>query len=196
MSANRLPPGPPGVPPPGTRRTDSTLTWIFGTLGALLLMVIVGAALVAGLVLRHIHVRKEAQGVSIETPMGAVEVNKGVAVTGLPVYPGAARRSDGSASVQVTGPDDEGAGIAVAKLHSDDGLEAVQKWYEGRLDSKFRQETREEMRERHSQDTIDGEDADVAFVREFSDGAEVVALTRRGSGTDINLVRVGKREIQ
>lgn len=193
MSTNPLP---PGQPPPGVRKTDSTLTWIFGTLGALVLVVVLGALLVGGLVLRRIHVHGDGQRVEIETPMGAVRVNKGAADSGLPIYPGATAREEEGASVQVTAPNEEGAGIAVAKLHASEGFDAVQKWYADRLGPRFRQQTREEMLERHSQDRLDEEDADLAFIWTYADGAEVVALTRAGGGTDIDLVRAGKREIQ
>ena len=85
---------PPAAIPP-QRRSNNAVWWILGIVaGGIVVMVLFGLAL-AGLFIRNLHVHNQGNNVEIQTPVGAIKVNKDVPrASGLPVYPGAKTSGD------------------------------------------------------------------------------------------------------
>jgi hypothetical protein len=185
---------PPAAIPP-QRRSNNAVWWILGIgAGGIVVMVMFGLAL-AGLFIRNLRVHNQGNNVDIETPVGAIKVNKDATrATGLPVYPGA-KTSGESKNAQVElSNDDGGVGIAVEHFTTPDSLNQVDAWYAHRLGSSFRRENNLSKHPIHGV-TVDS-DTDIAFVDDHGDGARAVALTKKGDGVDIVLFRAGKKEAQ
>src|ERR1700688_4808333 len=87
-SASGRPPA--AIPPQLQRRSNNAVWWILGIVdGGIVVMVLFGLAL-AGLFIRNLRFHNQGNNVEIQTPVGAIKVNKDVPrATGLPVYPGA-----------------------------------------------------------------------------------------------------------
>jgi hypothetical protein len=185
---------PPSAIPP-QRRSNNAVWWILGIVaGGIVVMVLFGLAL-AGIFIRNLRVHNQGNNVEIQTPVGAIKVNKDVPrASGLPVYPGATSGGkDNNAKVDLSAGD--GAlGIAVEHFTTSDNLDQVDKWYAHRLGSIFRREENHEHHPIHGV-TVDS-DTDLAFVDDHGDGVRVVALTKKGDGVDIVLFRAGKKEAQ
>ncbi|MGD0426946.1 MAG: hypothetical protein ABSC10_09515 [Candidatus Acidiferrales bacterium] len=185
---------PPAAIPP-QRRSNNAVWWILGIVaGGIVVMVLFGLAL-AGLFIRNLRVHNQGNNVEIQTPVGAIKVNKDVPrATGLPVYPGATSSgNDKNAKVELSAGDG-GVGIAVEHFSTIDNLDQVDKWYLHRLGPSFRREQDLSRHPIHGV-TVDS-DTDIAFVDDHGDGARVVALTKKGEGVDIVLFRAGKKEAQ
>ena len=185
---------PPAAVPP-QRRSNNAVWWILGIVaGGIVVMVLFGLAL-AGIFIRNLRVHNQGNNVEIQTPVGAIKVNKDVPrASGLPVYPGATSGGkDNNAQVDLSAGD--GAlGIAVEHFTTSDNLDHVDKWYAHRLGSSFRREENLEQHPIHGV-TVDA-NTDLAFVDDHGDGVRVVALTKKGDGVDIVLFRAGKKEAQ
>jgi hypothetical protein len=169
--------------------------WILGIVaGGIVVMVLFGLAL-AGLFIRNLRVHNQGNNVEIQTPVGAIKVNKDVPrATGLAVYPGAkSGGNDNSANVELSN-DDGGVGFAVEHFTTPDSLDQVDAWYAHRLGPSFRREQDVSHHPIHGV-TVDS-DTDIAFVDDHGDGARVVALTKKTDGVDIVLFRAGKKEAQ
>src|SRR5271170_735370 len=161
---------PVAIPPQRQRRSNSAVWWILGIVaGGIVVMVLFGLAL-AGLFIRNLRVHNQGNNVEIQTPVGAIKVNKDVPrATNLPVYPGAmSAGNDKNAQVELSAGD-EGVGFAVEHFTTSDNLDQVDAWYARRLGSSFR---REEKLSRHPIHgvTVDA-DTDIAFVDDRGDGA-------------------------
>jgi hypothetical protein len=185
---------PPAAIPP-QRRSNNAVWWILGIVaGGIVVMVLFGLAL-AGLFIRNLRVRNQGNNVEIQTPVGAIKVNKDAPrATGLPVYPGAASSGkDNNAKVELSAGD-AGVGIAVEHFTTSDDLDEVDKWYSHRLGSSFRREENHDHHPIHGV-TVDS-DTDIAFVDDHGDGARVVALTKKSDGVDIVLFRAAKKQAQ
>jgi hypothetical protein len=192
------PPQPPYFPPPPPPpRSNNALAWILGIIGGGILLLLIAAALIVLLVVKTVHVNQSGDNVEVETPMGSVRANKGGAhATGLLVYPGAtALRSEG---VNLEASSKWGAaGVAVEKYHTADLRDTVQSWYAKHLGSNYKLQTEES----NGHNRIDGLNDEVgkdevAFVDDTGKGAKVISLAKRDDGTDITLLRVGKRETE
>jgi len=186
---------PVAIPPQRPRRSNNAVWWILGIVaGGIVVMVLFGLAL-AGLFIRNLRVHNQGDNVEIQTPVGAIKVNKDVPrASGLPVYPGA--KSDGNdnnAKVELSN-DDGAVGIAVEHFSTSDSLDRVDTWYAHRLGPNFRRDQDVSHHPIHGV-TVDS-DTDIAFVDDHGEGARVVALTRKGDGVDIVLFRAGKKEAQ
>lgn len=195
--------GPPQAPPPGyfppppPARSNNALAWILGIIGGGILLLLIGAALIVMMVLHSVHVNQSGDRVEVETPVGTVRANKGgTHSTGLPVYPGATPlRSEG---VNLEASSTWGAaGVSVEKYHSGDSRDTLQAWYAKHLGSNFKMQTADS----NGHNKIDGLDTDVgkdevAFVDDTGKGAKVVSLSKKDEGTDITLIRVGKKETE
>ena len=85
---------PPAAIPP-QRRGNNAVWWILGIVaGGIVVMVLFGLAL-AGLFIRNLRVHNQGNNVEIQTPVGAIKVNKDAPrASGLPVYPGAKSAGD------------------------------------------------------------------------------------------------------
>ena len=119
---------PPAAIPP-QRRGNNAVWWILGIVaGGIVVMVLFGLAL-AGIFIRNLRVHNQGNNVEIQTPVGAIKVNKDVPrATGLPVYPGATSGGkDNNAKVEVSAGDG-GVGIAVEHFSTSDNLDEVDKW--------------------------------------------------------------------
>jgi hypothetical protein len=185
---------PPAANPP-QRRGNNTVWWILGIVaGGIVVMVLFGLAL-AGIFIRNLRVHNQGNNVEIQTPVGAIKVNKDVPrATGLPVYPGATSGGkDNNTKVELSAGDG-GVGIAVEHFSTSDNLDEVDKWYARRLGGGFRREENHDHQPIHGV-TVDS-DTDIAFVDDHGDGARVVALTKKSDGVDIVLFRAAKKEAQ
>jgi hypothetical protein len=187
----------PAPTPP--RKPNNAVWWILGIVGGGIVILIFFGLLLAGLFVRHLHVDENGKKVEIETPVGAVRVNAGENVheTGLPVYPGAQAAADEGANVDLESPQGAGLAIAAEKYSTADDLDKVSAWYAQKLGPGYR---REEHGFRIPHGRVGASsDADVAFVNDDGkrdNGARIVALTRKYGGVEIELVRVGKKEVQ
>jgi hypothetical protein len=150
----------------------------------------------AGLFIHHLKVRNSGDKVDIQTALGSLSVNKGGPhATGLEIYPGASPSSDNkNASVNLSA-NDNGVGIATEQYQTNDPIDFVQAWYKKRLGPDFRLEANKGDSD-HSNGLAKMNDSDVAFVDDHHNGVRVVALKKISEGTQITLVRVGKKETQ
>jgi hypothetical protein len=156
-------------------------------------VLVLGGLFVASQVIRGITVEGPNK-VQIRTPAGNVSVQKvGEDDTGLPVYPGATLRSDG-ANIQFRPSQQEGGvGLAAVSYISSDGFDKVSAWYRQKLDASFRIEKNQSVVQVNG---VNVGRADLAYVSHQDDRVRIVALERRGSRTQISLVRIGKQEPQ
>jgi hypothetical protein len=196
MSSTPLPPAAPLPPPSQHPPRNTALWWILGILGGGIVILGFVGLTIAGLVVRHLHVSKSGDTVAIETPVGAIKVNKGdTHATGLAVYPGATLTDDKSHSVEIDA-DDSSVGIAAEEYRTGDALEKVRAWYSKKLGPDFHMETGTQHGARSSKDSLHVGNHTIAFVDDRGNGARIVALDSDGGGTKITLFRAGKREPQ
>lgn len=187
MATNPLPPRPPSPPPP-PRSSSNYVAIAFLLLT--LIVVIAGVAIWGGLSLlsRDVHINVNEQGagkkeVSISTPMGSLEVNKGVneASLGLPIYPGSARIPDkDSATVNIDIADETKVQVLAGKFETPDPLDKVREFYRARLGdqvTKYRDHD---------------ENGKTVFEMKHDKQDKVVSLKNDGEKTIIELVRVSE----
>ncbi len=187
MATSPMPPRPPSPPPPP--RSNSNYIAIAFLLLALL-VVVVGVAIWGGLGLLssavHIHVNEQGAGkkeVSISTPVGSLEVNKGVneASLGLPIYPGATRMLDkDSATVNIDIADETKVQVLAGKFETSDSIDKVRDFYQARLGDQVTK-----YRDRD-------ENGKTVFELKHDKQDKVVTLRNNGDKTIIELVRVSE----
>jgi hypothetical protein len=160
-----------------------------------MVFVVLAILMVGAYFARRVHIHKTADEVEIQTPAGALRVNKGGHETGLPVYPGAVTSSAQNGNFEFNGADQNKVGLAVEHYRSPDPLEKVQEWYRNRLGSGFHEEhgRADDPDDSGIHIDINGRHH-VAFVQNLNEGARTVALKRDGDGTQIDLVWAGKRQ--
>lgn len=202
------PQGPPQVPPqappfrpvPPPRKSSNVIWWVLGIVGACIVLLIIGGLLVISALFHRVRVSSVNNKVEIQTPVGSLKVNQDSAhATGLPVYPGATPEKTEGANLEISGMNGKSAGFAIEKYTTDDSRDAVQTWYASKLGAEFKLQVAKPGD--HDHDDIPGlpvnvSSTDVAFVDDRGDGAKVVALAHHGDGTEITLIRVGKKEAQ
>ncbi|MFB3922591.1 MAG: hypothetical protein ACE145_12775 [Terriglobia bacterium] len=185
MSAMPPSPRPPAAPQPP--RTGSHLLTISLLVLALIIVVSVLTVVVGIRFLARgvkINVAEAGAGkkeVSIKTPVGSLEVRPEVneARLGLPIYPGAERRpGEGSASVNIAFPNEEGVRVVAAKYQTADSLEKVRDFYKQRLGDEVTKFT-PRSREGHA-----------IFEIKRSGQEKIVSIHAAGPVTQIELVRV------
>ncbi len=189
MATNPMPPRPPSPPP---RSNGNYIAIAFLLLA--LLVVVVGVAIWGGLGLLssavHIHVNEQGAGkkeVSISTPVGSLEVNKGVneASLGLPIYPGATRMQDkDSATVNIDIADETKVQVLAGKFETTDSFEKVRDFYHARLSDQVTK-----YRDRD-------ENGKTVFEMKHDKQDKVVSLKDDGDRTIIELVRVSEGDNQ
>ena len=181
------------TPPP---RRNNAIWWILGIVASGIIVMFLFGVTLAGLFIHHLKVRNSGDKVDIQTALGSLSVNKGGPhATGLEVYPGASPSSDNkNASVNLSA-NDTGVGIATEQYQTNDPLDFVQAWYKKRLGPDFHLETNHDHVD-HPNDLVVINDNDVAFVDDHHNGVRVVALKKTSEGTQITLVRIGKKETQ
>ncbi len=190
---------PPQYPQAPPRKPSNAIWWVLGIIGACIVLVMIAGLVVVSALVHRVRVNARDNKVEIETPVGSLKMNQDSAhATGLPVYPGAMPEKSQGANFEVSA-NGKSAGLAIEKYSSDDPRETVQAWYVSKLGPDFKMQV--STPGDHNSDQIPGvpvqmESSDVAFVNDRGDGAKVVALGHHGEGTEITLVRVGKKEVQ
>jgi|GEM_PF-674693 len=199
MSATPSPPPVPrqNVPASAPAQNNAAMWWILGIVAGGIAILFIGGLMVVAFVVHKVHINQSADRVEIETPVGAIKVNSDQAhSTGLPVYPGATPQKSEGANFEISSNDTR-AGLAIEKYHSTDTRDVVKNWYAKHLGSSYRIETPDTNRD----NKIGGvqtnlSPGDFAFVDDHGSGARVIAIKAAGDGTDIVLIRVGKKEPQ
>jgi hypothetical protein len=139
MSTAPHPPQPPT--PPAQARPGSNIVAIVLLLLALI-VVVSGVVVWGGLrylargVQLHVNQAKDGKQVSVQTPIGSLEVKKDVneAQLGLPIYPGATRLKDeDSATINLNFGGEQGVHVVVAKFETADDLDKVRSFYQDRV---------------------------------------------------------------
>jgi hypothetical protein len=133
----------------------------------------------------HVNVEKDGgkKEVSIQTPLGSLEVNHDLneASLGLPIYPGATRVTDhDSATVNIDIADQAKVRVLAGKFETPDSLDKVQAFYHDRLGdqvTKFREKD---------------EEGKTVFEIKHDKQEKVVALKASGDKTVIELVHVSQ----
>ena len=179
MSVSPQPPPPP--------KTGSNLLAI--SLLALALIVFVSVVTIwvgVRFLARGVSVNVDEHGpgakqVSIKTPVGSLEVAQDVdeARLGLPLYPGATRLKEGdSATVNMTFGEKANLRVVAAKFETADDFEKVRDFYMRRLGDSVTKFTDKDQ------------EGKTVFEIKKSGQEKIVALHRKGPGTQIELVRV------
>jgi hypothetical protein len=194
MAASPVPPPRPVAPP---QKSSNVIWWVLGIIGTCILLVIIAGLVVVSALVHRVRVNARDNKVEIQTPVGSLKVNQDSEhATGLPVYPGASLEKSQGASFEVSA-NGKSAGLAIEKYTSDDSREKVQEWYATKLGAEFKLKIATQGgKEQIPGVPFDVNTTDVAFVNEQTDGSRVVALGHKREGTEITLVRVGKREPQ
>jgi hypothetical protein len=135
-------PAPPSYPRgPAPRATGLWLAIVLMILA--LILVVSGVVLYVGAryLSRAVKVNVEKKGekqVSVQTPVGSLEIGKEVseASLGVPIYPGARRIEGGdSARVNIEIPGGASVRVRAAEFETPDPLDKVKEFYHGRLGS-------------------------------------------------------------
>ena len=146
--------------------------------------VIVGVRVLSNAV--HVNVDQANNGkkaVSIKTPLGSLEVNRGVneANLGLPVYPGAtAIRETDSGTVNIDIADEAKVRLLAGKFETPDSLDKVVAFYHDRLGDQVTS-----FKEKN-------EEGKTVFEIKHDKQTKVVALKNDGGKTLIEMVRVSE----
>jgi hypothetical protein len=190
------PPPPAFQPSTVAQRRTNAIWWILGIVSAGIIVMFLCGLMVAGLFIRHLKIHSSGNKVAIETPVASLSVNgDNPHATGLQIYPGAVSSPNNkNASIDLSA-NDSSVGIATEEYQTKDPMDFVQAWYKKHLGSDFRFETNDEILA-HVKGSVSLNDSDVAFVDDRHNGARIVALKKISSGTQITLVRVGKKETQ
>jgi hypothetical protein len=190
------PPQPAFQPSTVAQRRTNALWWILGIVAAGIIVMFFCGLMVAGLFIRHLKIHGSGNKVAIDTPVASLSVNgDSPHATGLEIYPGAVPSSNNkNASIDLSA-NDSSVGIATEEYQTKDPIDFVQAWYRKHLGPDFRLETGDE-KAAHARGSVSLNDSDVAFVDDRHNGARIVALKKIPSGTQITLVRVGKKETQ
>jgi hypothetical protein len=194
MSAT--PPLPPIYTQAQPPRRNNAIWWILGIVAAGIIVMFLFGVTLAGLFIHHLKVRNSGDKVDIQTALGSLSVNKGGPhATGLEIDPGASPSSDDKGANVNLSANDTGVGIATEQYETKDPIDFVQAWYKKHLGPDFRLEANKAVPD-HSNGLVKMNDSDVAFVDDHHNGVRVVALKKISEGTQITLVRIGKKETQ
>ncbi len=173
---------------------NNLLSWVLGLAAAAVVFLSVSGLLIANLFVKEIRFREKGKQVEIRTPAGDLTVSQGpTSVVGLPVYPGATLVESGK-NVEFSAREDaQKVGMSVVKYRSSDLLEKVAAWYQARLGPEFKRETGDS----EGKIRVHGVQTEgIAFVAEDHDLVRVVAISMKGPGVEIALLRIGAREPQ
>jgi hypothetical protein len=185
-----VPPQPPHEQPP--KRNDAVL-WIIAIVAGGFVVLVLCGLLLAGMFIRRVHVNDSGKQVEIETPAGSLRVNnEQLHATGLPVYPGAESVKSEGANVELSAATGTALGIAAEKYKTSDDLDQVSEWYQQKLGQGYKREEHGSAGHREHVSS----DADVAFVYEKGDTNRIVALRKKSDGVEIELLSIGKKEVQ
>jgi len=180
----------PSAPPP---QKSNALLWILAIIGGGVILMVVLGLVVAGVFVRRVRVDEAGKKVEIETAAGSIRVDSESAHrTGLPVYPGATRKTSEGAAVELSSRSGDAVGVTVESYSTTDNFDKVTEWYAQKLGPNFRREDGHG----HVHGIQGVSDADVAFVEDRGAGARVVALQKKSGIVEISLVRAGAKEVQ
>jgi hypothetical protein len=194
--ASPIRPPQPTMQPTQAQRRSNAIWWILGIVAAGIIFMVLCGLMVAGLFIRHLKIKSSGDKVAIDTPVGSISVNGDSPLpTGLEIYPGAVPSSDNKRASVNLSANGTGIGIATEQYQTKDPIDFVQAWYKKHLGPDFHLETGKDS-SMHSNAVMKLNDDDVAFVDDRHNGVRVVALKKISSGTEITLVRVGKKETQ
>ena len=170
--------------------------WVVGLIVAAVVILGLGGALVAFFFVRQIDVvRTGPEGVEVRTPLGSIRANQGKAETGLPEYPGA-RITETPGTVEISGPNDEGFVVTVAKYRTTDAVATVDEWYRGQLAGSFEREPAGTMVRKRRIFGTEVRSDDLAYIEEQDDVIRFVVIRRERTETEVVLARLGKQEVQ
>ena len=192
----------PLMPPPAPAPPTNAIWWVLGILGGLLVVLVLGGMIVGTFLLRSIRIQKNAQRVEISTPLGKMEVQKTDArSTGLPVYPNAVPAPDDKgASVDLSFLGNPALNIAAEKYVTSEPKEMVAQWYTAQLGPDFHLEKpgAEETVEWNGKKfpVVVTNPGVMVYVDNGGEELEIVALKPSFSATRIDLLRIGKKEVQ
>jgi hypothetical protein len=181
-----IPDHPQPPPPPAPTRPSSNIVAIVLLLLALV-VVVSGIVVWGGLrylsrsVRVHVNEAKTGKQVSVQTPIGSLEVKKDVneAQLGLPIYPGATRLKDeDSATVNMNFGGEQGVHLVVAKFETTDDLGKVRSFYQDRVGGDVTKFTEKDN------------EGKTVFEIKRTNQERIIALKSTGGGTRIELVRV------
>ena len=181
---------PPQLPPP---KRNNAVLWILAIVGGGFVVLVLGGLLVASMFIRHVRVNQTGKQVEIETPAGALRVNGDqVHATGLPVYPGAQPDKSEGSTVEFSAIAAQAWDCHRKVRHvrrSRRSLGVVQAAARSQLSN-----ARIAARATHGEHV--SSEADVAYVYEKGDTTRLVALTKKSERVEIELLRIGKKEVQ
>jgi len=129
----------------------------------------------------HVNEAKEGKQVSVQTPIGSLEVKKDVneAQLGLPIYPGATRLKDeDSATINMNFGGEQGVHVVVAKFETTDDLDKVRGFYQDRVGGDVTKFTEKDN------------EGKTVFEIKRKNQERIITLKSTGGGTRIELVRV------
>jgi len=189
------------TPQPQLPPRNTAVWWVLGILGGLLVVLVIGGIVLGTYLVRMTHVREDANQVEISTPLGKVQVQKnGTGATGLPVYPGASLSPyERGGSVQFSGNDNDSFSLATEKYFTPDSSDKVHEWYRSHLGPEFREAAPgsvENVEWNGHKYPVEIEHSDLVFLNDSGQGVRLVALKNILGKTEIDLVRVGPREVQ
>jgi hypothetical protein len=190
MATGPQPPRPPAPPQPQHSRSNLI---VIALLIFALILVVGGIGMLAGLgFLAHaVHVHVEREGarkqVSIQTPVGSLQVNKDAEADevslGLPIYPGATRVKDhDSAAVNFNFGGETKLQVLAGRFQTPDSLDKVTAFYHDRLGNEVTK-----FKERDAK-------GETVFEIKKDKQDRVVSLKTENGNTVIELVRVGAGE--
>lgn len=142
MSASPQPPRPP-IPPTPPRGGSNVLAIVLLVLGLIMVSCFLSLWIGLRFLSHNLRVQVEEGGrggkeVSINTPVGSLEVHKEVSEgqLGLPLYPDATRlKGEDSANISLNFGGEGNLRITVAKYETPDPVEKVVEFYKSRLGS-------------------------------------------------------------
>jgi hypothetical protein len=129
----------------------------------------------------HVNEAKSGKQVSVQTPIGSLEVKKDVneAQLGLPIYPGATRLKDeDSATINMNFGGEQGVHVVVAKFETIDDLDKVRGFYQDRVGGDVTKFTERDN------------EGKTVFEIKRKNQERIISLKSTGGGTRIELVRV------
>lgn len=212
MATTPLPPRPP-VPPPPPQSGSSAVAIALLVLGFIVVVSVFGIWVGFRVLSRGIQVHVNDKGgdkkeVSIQTPFGAIEVNKNGVTEGslgMPIYPGAKSASDhNDATINMRFGNEASLRIVVGKFHTSDDFDKVKGYYQEGLTAQVGQFTPRSIVEfdpshwGEDEGNFIGKDKEGKTVFEIKrkDSVKIAALKSEWDGTRIELVHIdhGKNE--
>ncbi len=172
----------------------SLLWWVLGLLVTGIAILGLGTVIVWRIVAPQVEIVRTSAGVEVKTPAGSLKASEGDD-TGLPKYPGAEITEPGT-TVEIESPAEDNLAVTVAKYTSKDELDKVDDWYKERLGPEFDREGSGKMERKRVIYGTEVSSSDVAFFQDREHLLQAVILRRKGSVTEIVLLRAGEPATQ